>query len=177
MALFDVAACITANQALNYLSTGVSPVKLGNAHPNLAPYAVFDCKDGWIILATGNDAQYRRLCQILGLPALADAADYRTNADRIANRAALTAALTAATTQWTKADLLAACEREGVPAGPINTMAEVFADPQIVHRGMRIDPGGVPGVRSPFVFSEADLSLDRPSPRLGADQSSILPEG
>jgi crotonobetainyl-CoA:carnitine CoA-transferase CaiB-like acyl-CoA transferase len=173
MALFDVATCITANQALNYLSTGKPPGKLGNAHPNLAPYAVFECKDGWIILATGNDAQYRRLCHLLGLPALADAADYLTNADRIANRAALTAALTAATTQWTKADLLAACEREGVPAGPINDMAEVFADPQIVHRAMRIDPGGVPGVRSPFVFSDAELTLDRPSPRLGEDQASV----
>jgi crotonobetainyl-CoA:carnitine CoA-transferase CaiB-like acyl-CoA transferase len=171
MALFDVATAITANQALNYLATGTSPGKLGNAHPNLAPYAVFDCADGWIILATGNDAQYQRLCRILGLPALATAPAYLTNADRIANRAALTAALTAATTQWTKADLLAACEADGVPAGPINTMAEVFADPQIVHRAMQIAPGGVPGVRSPFVFSDAELDLTRPAPTLGQHQT------
>jgi crotonobetainyl-CoA:carnitine CoA-transferase CaiB-like acyl-CoA transferase len=170
MALFDVATAITANQALNYLATGKSPGKLGNAHPNLAPYAVFDCADGWIILATGNDAQYQRLCRLLGLPALATAPDFLTNADRIANRADLTAALTAATTQWTKADLLAACEAEGVPAGPINTMAEVFADPQIVHRAMQIAPGGVPGVRSPFVFSDAELDLTRPAPTLGQHQ-------
>jgi crotonobetainyl-CoA:carnitine CoA-transferase CaiB-like acyl-CoA transferase len=177
MALFDVATSITANQALNYLATGKPPGKLGNAHPNLAPYAVFDCADGWIILATGNDGQYQRLCRILGLPALATAPDYLTNADRIANRSALTAALSAATRQWTKADLLAACEGEGVPAGPINDMAEVFADPQIVHRNMRIDPEGVPGVRSPFVFSDAELALDRPAPKLGEHQDTVRRKG
>ncbi len=167
MALMDVATAITANQAMNYLATGTPPGKLGNAHPNLAPYAVFDCADGWIIIATGNDAQYARLCRILNLEALATAPDYCDNASRVANRAPLTAALTAATRQWTKANLLAACEAEGVPAGPINDMAEVFADPQVVHRGMQIAPDGVPGVRSPFVFSDAELDLDRPSPRLG----------
>jgi crotonobetainyl-CoA:carnitine CoA-transferase CaiB-like acyl-CoA transferase len=177
MALFDVATSITANQALNYLATGEPPGKLGNAHPNLAPYAVFDCADGWIILATGNDGQYQRLCRILGLPALATAPDYLTNADRIANRSALTTALSAATRQWTKADLLAACEAEGVPAGPINDMAEVFADPQIVHRNMRIDPDGVPGVRSPFVFSDAELALGRPAPKLGEHQHTIPRKG
>ena len=173
MALFDVATSITANQALNYLATGNPPGKLGNAHPNLAPYAVFECSDGWIILATGNDGQYQRLCRILGLPALATAPDYLTNADRIANRSALTATLSAATRQWTKADLLAACEGEGVPAGPINDMAEVFADPQIVHRNMRIDPEGVPGVRSPFVFSDAELALERPAPKLGEHDAEV----
>jgi crotonobetainyl-CoA:carnitine CoA-transferase CaiB-like acyl-CoA transferase len=173
MALMDVATAITANQAMNYLASGQAPRKLGNAHPNLAPYAVFDCADGWIILATGNDAQYRRLCAILGLPALATAPDYTTNADRVTNRATLTAAMTAATRQWRKADLLAACEAQGVPAGPINDMAEVFADPQVVARRLRIDPGGVPGVRSPFTFSDADLALDRPSPRLGQHQGQV----
>lgn len=173
MALMDVATAITANQAMNYLASGRAPSKMGNAHPNLAPYAVFDCADGWIILATGNDAQYRRLCGILGLPALATAPEFATNADRVTNRAALTAAMTAATRQWRKADLLAACEAQGVPAGPINDMAEVFADPQVVARRMRIDPGGVPGVRSPFTFSDAELALDRPSPRLGEDQGQV----
>jgi crotonobetainyl-CoA:carnitine CoA-transferase CaiB-like acyl-CoA transferase len=174
MALMDVAASIMANQAMNYLATGTPPGKMGNAHPNLAPYAVFDCADGWIILATGNDGQYRRLCAILGLDAMADAPEYRTNADRIANRAALTAALTEATLRRTKADLLAACEEAGVPAGPINDLAEVFADPQIVARKMQLDLGGIPGVRSPFVFSGADLSLDRPAPKLGEHQDDVL---
>ncbi len=174
MALMDVATAITANQAMNYLATGVAPVKLGNAHPNLAPYAVFDCADGWLILATGNDAQYRRLCGLLGLAALGTAPEFATNADRITNRAALTDALTLATRQWTKADLLAGCEAEGVPAGPINDMAEVFADPQIIARAMQIAPDGVPGVRSPMVFSRSDLSLDRPAPRLGQHQDEIV---
>lgn len=177
MALMDVAAGIMANQAMNYLATGVAPRKMGNEHPNLAPYAVFDCADGWIIIATGNDAQYRRLCGLLGLPGLAEAPAYRTNADRVANREALAAAITAVTRAWTKADLLAACEAEGVPAGPINDMAEVFADPQIRHRGMRIEAEGVPGVRSPFVFSGAELALGRAAPKLGEHQAEVLGEG
>ena len=167
MALMDVAVATMANQALNYLSTGTAPRKMGNAHPNLAPYAVFDCADGWIILATGNDSQYRKLCGILGLEAMATAPEFLTNADRVANRVEMTRALTEATMRMTKAELLAACEAEGVPAGPINDLAEVFADPQVIARGMRLDFDGVPGVRSPFIFSEAELALDRPAPKLG----------
>jgi crotonobetainyl-CoA:carnitine CoA-transferase CaiB-like acyl-CoA transferase len=167
MALMDVATSIMANQAMNYLATGVAPVKMGNAHPNLAPYAVFDCADGWIILATGNDGQYRRLCAVLGLPDMAQAPDFATNADRVRHRDAMTQRLTQATLRWTKADLLAACEAAGVPAGPINDLAEVFADPQVVARGLQILPDGVPGVRSPMTFSGADLALDRAAPRLG----------
>ena len=173
MALFDVATAVMANQAMNYLATGTSPQRLGNAHPNLVPYAVFGCSDGWIIIATGNDGQYRRLCGLLGVPELAEAAEYQANAGRVANRAALTEALTAATGRWTKADLLAACEEAGVPAGPINEMAEVFADPQITARGMQIAPEGVRGVRSPMVFSDAELALDRASPKLGEHDAAV----
>lgn len=173
MALLDVATSVMANQSLNYLTTGVAPTKMGNAHPNLAPYAVFDCADGWLILATGNDGQYQRLCKILGLEDMATAPAFLTNADRVQNRADLTERLTAATCKWTKADLLAACEAAGVPAGPINDLAEVFADPQIVARGMQIAPGGMPGVRSPFRFSGAELALDRPAPTLGEHQAEI----
>ncbi len=169
MALMDVATSVMANQALNYLATGVAPGLMGNQHPNLAPYAVFDCADGWIILATGNDAQYRRLCGVLGLPGMAEDPAYLTNADRIGNRAEMTRLLTGATRRFTKADLLAACEAEGVPAGPINDLAEVFADPQVIARGMKIAPDGVPGVRSPMTFSGADLALERTAPRLGQD--------
>lgn len=172
MALFDVATSVMANQAMNYLASGRPPMRMGNAHPNIVPYSVFDCADGWIIIATGNDGQYRRLCKVLGLGALAEAPDYLTNADRIANRAALTEAITAKTCVLTKADLLAACEAEGVPAGPINDMGEVFADPQIVARGMRVELDGVPGVRSPFTFSGAELALGRPSPKLGEDDAA-----
>jgi crotonobetainyl-CoA:carnitine CoA-transferase CaiB-like acyl-CoA transferase len=174
MALMDVATAIMANQNMNYLTTGKAPAKMGNAHPNLAPYAVFDCADGWIILATGNDGQYRKLCTILGLDPMAEHPDYLTNADRIRNRDALTAAITAKTVTWTKADLLQACETHGVPAGPINNLAEVFADPQVIARKMQLDLGGIPGVRSPFTFSDADLSLDRPAPKLGEHQDEIL---
>ena len=173
MALFDVATAVMANQAMNYLATGTAPGRLGNAHPNLVPYAVFDCADGWIIIATGNDAQFRRLCMLLGLPELAEAPDYASNADRVARRVALTEALSAATRRRGKAELLAACEAEGVPAGPINDMAEVFADPQILARGLQIAPGGVPGVRLPVTFSGAALALDRPSPRLGEQDDEI----
>jgi crotonobetainyl-CoA:carnitine CoA-transferase CaiB-like acyl-CoA transferase len=174
MALLDVATSIMANQAMNYLVSGTPPGMMGNAHPNLAPYAVFDCADGWIILATGNDSQYRRLCLVLGLADMAEAADFATNANRIANRVAMTQRLSQATRGWTKADLLQACEDQGVPAGPINDLAEVFADPQVQARGLQIAPGGLPGVRSPMTFSGADLALDRPAPKLGEHQDEVL---
>ncbi len=177
MALMDVATGVMANQAMNYLVSGKPPGLMGNAHPNLAPYAVFDCADGWLILATGNDGQYQRLCRVLGLPDMAEAPEFRTNADRVANRVAMTARLTAATRTWAKADLLAACEAEGVPAGPINDLSDVFADPQVQARGMQISPEGLPGVRSPMTFSGADLSLDRPAPRLGQHQDEVLGKG
>lgn len=169
MALLDVATSVMANQAMNFLATGEAPTRMGNAHPNLVPYAVFDCADGWIIIATGNDAQYRRLCAVLGLPALADAPAYATNADRIANRQALTDLLSSVTVTWPRDRLLAALEDQGIPAGPINDMADVFADPQVIARGMRIDPQGVPGVRLPINFSDAELATDRASPGLGHD--------
>ncbi|MFP1643644.1 CaiB/BaiF CoA transferase family protein [Pontitalea aquivivens] len=173
MALFDVATAIMANQAMNYLATGVSPQRMGNAHPNLVPYAVFPCSDGFVILATGNDSQYRKLCAILGLDDLAEDPRYLTNADRIANRDELGALIAGKSRAFTRADLLAACETRGVPAGPINEMADVFADPQIVARGMQIAPDGVPGVRLPVTFSGADLALDRPSPKLGEHDARV----
>ena len=174
MALMDVATSIMANQSMNYLVSGQPPGMMGNAHPNLAPYAVFDCADGWIILATGNDGQYRRLCGLLGLADMAEATDFATNADRIANRVELTRRITEATRRMNKSDLLAACEAQGVPAGPINDLAEVFADPQVLAREMQIAPDGVPGVRSPMTFSGAELALDRPAPKLGEHQDEVL---
>ncbi len=169
MALLDVAVAVTANQAMNYLTSGTAPGRMGNAHMNLTPYQVFDCADGHIIIATGNDAQYQRLCRLLGLDHMAEAPRFLKNSDRIANRDEMTTLLTDATRQRTRDDLLAACEAEGVPAGPINDMADVMADPQVVARGMQIELDGVPGVRTPIVFSDADLSLHRPAPKLGED--------
>lgn len=166
MSLLDTGVSVTANQALNYLATGTPPVRTGNYHPNLTPYQVFDCADGHIIIATGNDPQYQRLCRLLGLDDMAEAPEFLTNQDRIANREAMTERLNGATLKMSKAELLAACEEQGVPAGPINDMAEVFADPQVQARGMQISPDGVPGVRSPFKFSDAELVLDHASPKL-----------
>jgi crotonobetainyl-CoA:carnitine CoA-transferase CaiB-like acyl-CoA transferase len=169
MALLDVAVSVTANQAMNYLTTGTPPGRTGNYHPNLTPYQVFDCADGHIIIATGNDAQYQRLCALLGLEDMAKAPEYLRNSDRIANRPAMIARLAGETARRTKAELLAGCEANGIPAGPINDMAEVFADPQVIARRMQIELDGVPGVRAPFVFSDAELALKRPSPKLGQD--------
>lgn len=167
MALLDVALAVTSNQSMNYLVSGVSPGMMGNAHVNLTPYQVFDCADGHIIIATGNDGQYQRLCHLLGLDEMAEAPEFLRNSDRIANRAEMTRRLTEATLRREKADLLAACETAGVPAGPINNMAEVMADSQVQARGMQIEIDGVPGIRTPILFSDADLRLDRPSPKLG----------
>lgn len=173
MALFDVALATMANQAMNFLASGKAPSRMGNAHPNIVPYQVFDCSDGYIIIASGNDSQYRKLCAVLGQPELGADPKYATNADRLAHRDEIVGKLMALTVGWTKADLLAACEREGIPAGPINDLGEAFADPQIVARGMKVELNGIPSVRTPIVFSDAELALDRPSPRLGQDQEII----
>lgn len=169
MSLLDVGTAVMANQSLNYLATGDAPRRMGNAHPNLVPYAVFDCADGWAIIAVGNDEQFQRLCAVLGLKELEGNPDYATNAARIAQREALTSILNAATAKWTRHDLLTALEGAGIPAGPINDMDDVFADPQIIARGLRIDPEGVPGVRLPITFSKGKLATDKASPFLGQD--------
>ncbi len=169
MALMDCAVAITGNQAMNYLCTGVSPTRLGNAHPNLTPYEVFETSDGHLIIATGNDGQFQRLCDLLDLEGMGRHPDYATNADRVANRPAMNAALEGATRQHTREALLALCKANNVPAGPINSIAEAFDDPQVKARGMQIELDGVPGINSPFKFSGAELSLHRPSPKLGED--------
>jgi crotonobetainyl-CoA:carnitine CoA-transferase CaiB-like acyl-CoA transferase len=171
MALLDTMTGVLANQAMNYLVSGVSPTRMGNAHPNIAPYAAFPTADGWFILAVGNDGQFRRFCAVAGLDDMPDDPRFATNPARVANRAELTARVTEATGRFTRDALLARLEAEGVPAGPINTVAEAFADPQVIHRGMALSiarEGGapVPGVRTPIRFSDADLPLDRPAPAL-----------
>jgi crotonobetainyl-CoA:carnitine CoA-transferase CaiB-like acyl-CoA transferase len=173
MALMDVATAVMTNQAMNYLATGHAPKRLGNAHPNIVPYQVFDCADGYIIVASGNDGQYRQFCALLGLPELAAHPDYATNAARLTNRHALEKQLTGKTKGWTKLDLLATCEAHGIPAGPINDMAETFADPQVIHRGMQIDLDGVPSVRLPITFSDADTTARTASPKLGQNQDLL----
>ena len=176
MSLLDTATAFLANQGMNYLVTGNAPRRTGNFHPNLVPYQVFPTADGHIIIATGNDGQYARLCQLLGLSELIDDARFRSNEDRVANRAALIALLEAATATWSRADLMAALEAATIPAGPINSIEDVFADPQILARGMRIDPEGVPGIPSPWKFSDAKLSLERTAPKLDQHGDEIRAE-
>ncbi len=173
ISLLDSAVAVTANQALNYLATDQAPGRLGNAHPNLVPYQVVPASDGWLILAVGNDRQWRSLCEVLKADELGADTRLSTNAGRVEHRATLTKALDALTVTWTRDDLLAACEAASVPAGPINDMADVFADPQIRHRGLQVTDQGLPGVRSPFVFSDADLAPNRAAPALDANGAAI----
>ena len=176
LALFDTMSAMLANQAMNYLVSGVAPRRMGNAHPNIAPYQTFEVADGYLIVAVGNDGQFWRLCETLGVAELAAEARFLSNAARVANRASLTEALAARMRQWKRDDLLAALEKAVVPAGPINTIADLFADPQIAARGMRIAPDGVPGLRAPIAMSESPLALSRRSPGLGEHTQEILRE-
>ncbi len=176
LALLDTTAAILANQAMNFLASGVTPGRTGTAHPNLAPYQTFPVADGWIVIAVGNDGQFARLCAALGLDALAADARFAANPARVANCAALAGELAAATRRWRRDALLAALEKAVVPAGPINSIADLFDDPQFAARGMRIAPQGTPGVRSPIVMSANPLTLERRSPRLGEHEAEILRE-
>jgi crotonobetainyl-CoA:carnitine CoA-transferase CaiB-like acyl-CoA transferase len=181
MALLDVQSAVLANQNMNYLISGKAPVRLGNAHPNISPYEVVPTADGYLILAIGNDGQFRRLCALLGIDTKADDERFATNKARVANRHEVHDFVAAATQSWRKADLLKACENNAVPAGAINTIEEMFTDPQIVARGLRVDledAAGtiIPGVRTPVLLSGTPLAYGRPSPRLGEHQEEVLAE-
>lgn len=181
MALFDSQISVLANQNLNFLASGAPPSRMGNAHPNIAPYEVLPVADGHFILAVGNDGQFRRFCAVAGLDGLADDPDFATNAARVANRVRLREKVVAATGKWRRAALLAGLETAGVPASPINTIEDMFADPQVAARGMRLalDDGlgnTLPSVRSPMVFGGTPLAYARPSPRLGQHTAEILEE-
>ncbi|WP_421424641.1 CaiB/BaiF CoA transferase family protein, partial [Agrobacterium rosae] len=181
MALLDVQSAVLANQNMNYLISGKAPVRLGNAHPNISPYEVVPTADGFLILAVGNDGQFRRLCKILGIDAIADDERYATNKARVAHKVEVRQIVSTETLKWMKRDLLTACETNAVPAGPINSIEEMFADPQVQSRGLRVDlPAAdgtvIPGVRTPIVLSETPLRYERPSPRLGEHQAEVLAE-
>ncbi len=166
MSLLDCATAMLANQAMNFLATGESPKRRGNAHPNIAPYQVLPTADGHFILAVGNDGQFQRFCDVIGRADLRDNADYATNQLRVENRDALSAVIEAETVKWEKDALLSALEAATVPAGPINSVGEAFSDAQLIHRGMEIAPEGVKGVRGPWVFSDAELALEKSAPTL-----------
>ncbi|MGV2126209.1 CaiB/BaiF CoA transferase family protein [Agrobacterium vitis] len=176
MALFDCMSAVLANQAMNYAASGIVPKRMGNNHPNIAPYQTFPVADGHIIIACGNDGQFVRLCGVLGLSELAVTPEFSTNAARVAHRGQLTTVMEDKTRQFERDDLLARLEAATVPAGPINTVADLFADPQFAFRQMKIIPDGVPGIRTPIVFSDAELETTRRAPRLGEHTAEILAE-
>jgi crotonobetainyl-CoA:carnitine CoA-transferase CaiB-like acyl-CoA transferase len=182
-ALVDSQVGVLANQALNYLVSGKVPTRIGNAHPNIVPYQVFPVADGHIIIATGNDNQFAKLCAVLGEASIADEPSYRTNSDRLHHREELIERLAVLTRRWSRAELLAKLESVQVPAGPINPLDQVFTDPQVVHRGMRIErpsaaaeAGTIPGVRTPIIIDGEPMAAERPSPRLGEHTTEILRE-
>ena len=176
ISLFDTMTGVLANQSMNYLATGTSPKRLGNAHPNIVPYQTFPTLDGHFILAAGNDNQFTNVCHVLGLAPLATDTRFATNADRVKNRKALSALISEKTIQWTLSDILSVLEKKGVPAGPINTVADVFNDPQFIARKMQIAPEGIPGVRSPILMSDAELRISKCSPTLGEHTDEISKE-
>jgi crotonobetainyl-CoA:carnitine CoA-transferase CaiB-like acyl-CoA transferase len=177
LALLDSAVGILANQAMNWLVTGRAPGRLGNAHPNIVPYEGFAVADGHVIVAVGNDAQWGRLCGVLGRADLAADPGLATNAGRVAARATLVPRLAAAMAGWRQAELIAALEGAGVPCGPINDIGAAFAEPQVAARGMAIAPEDVPGVRTPLRFSASGLSLARAAPARDADGAAIRERG
>ncbi len=176
MALLDSMVGVLANQAMNYLVSGKAPTRMGNAHPNIVPYQVLEVKNGHIILAVGNDGQFQRLCHLLELDHIAIDEKFATNAARLTNRDELTEVLSEAFSKWDKWEMLEALHNCNVPAGPINNIDEVFADPQVVARGMQLNLDGVPGVRTPISFSDAELTLGTASPKVDQHREEILAE-
>ncbi len=178
MALLDSQVAVLANQGLNYLVGGKVPQRLGNAHPNIVPYQTFETADGHIIVAVGNDRQFVAFCRIVDIT-VDD--KFATNRGRVEGRTELIPLLTPAMKKQTTAHWVAAFESAAVPCGPINTIDQVFADPQVLARGLQIgqtrdDGVQVPGMANPIVMSETPIEYDKAAPRLGADTEKILRE-
>ncbi|WP_313516640.1 CaiB/BaiF CoA-transferase family protein [Pseudomonas sp.] len=181
MALLDVQVACLGNQALNYLTTGVAPKRLGNAHPNIVPYQDFPTADGDFILTVGNDGQFRKFCEVAGHVEWADDPRFASNRARVAHRAELIPLIRQATVFRTTAEWVAALERAGVPCGPINDLAQVFADPQVIARGLRVElphplAGSVPQVASPIRLSETPVEYRNAPPLLGEHSEQVLRE-
>lgn len=181
LAMLDVQAGFLANQAMNWLIGGKVPHRAGNRHPNIQPQDVFPASDGHVVLAVGNDGQFARLCTAIDRPGWAEDARFARNADRVRNEAALTPLLAARFGEFTRAELVARLDAAGVPCGPINTVPDVFADPQVIHRGMLRDvphplAGSVPQVVCPIRLSEAPLRFEHAPPTLGQHTAEVLAE-
>jgi crotonobetainyl-CoA:carnitine CoA-transferase CaiB-like acyl-CoA transferase len=179
LALLDVQVATLANQAANFLASGVAPKRLGNAHPNIVPYQDFPTADGDMILAIGNDGQFGRFCAIAGHPEWAADERFATNPARVANRAVLIPLLRQATVTKTTVEWIAALEAQAVPCGPINRLDQVFADPQVQARGLRVDLphpafGPVPLVASPIRLSETPVQYRFAPPMLGEHTDQVL---
>ena len=179
LALLDVTAATLANQASNYLVGGVNPTRMGNAHPNIVPYQSFVARDGHLVVAVGNDAQFRRYVEVVGAPELAADERFATNGQRVLNRDRLVPLLQAKMLERDKADWLRLLQEAGVPAGPINTVAEVFDEPQILAREMKITMShpanpALQLVGNPIRLSRTPVSYRRPPPTLGQHTDSVL---
>ncbi|AQZ35941.1 CoA-transferase [Pseudomonas sp. LPH1] len=179
VALLDVQVACLANQAMNYLATGVSPKRLGNAHPNIVPYQDFPSADGNFILAVGNDGQFRKFCEVAGIANLADDPRFVTNKSRVAHRAELIPLLRQATVFKTTAQWIELLEKAGVPCGPINDLQQVFADPQVQARGLRLDlpnalGSSTPQVASPLRLSATPVAYRSAPPLLGQHTDNLL---
>jgi crotonobetainyl-CoA:carnitine CoA-transferase CaiB-like acyl-CoA transferase len=179
MALLDVQVACLANQAMNYLTTGMPPRRLGNAHPNIVPYQDFPTADGDFILTVGNDSQFRKFAEVAGQPQWADDVRFATNKQRVAHRAELIPLIRQATVFKTTAQWVEALECAGVPCGPINDVSQVFADPQVQARGLRVDlphalGGTVPQVASPIRLSGTPVEYRRAPPLLGEHTLEVL---
>ena len=182
-ALVDSTVGVLANQALNYLVSGEIPKRIGNSHPNIVPYQEFPVADGHVIVATGNDNQYVKFCNVIGGAELARNPAYKNNVGRLKHRDELVPKLAALTSKMKRDDLLAKLETQGVPAGPINNLEQVFNDAQVKHRGMKLDlpskaakKGTIPGVRTPIVIDGWHASSGMPCPQLGEHTAEILRE-
>lgn len=181
MALLDVQVACLANQAMNYLTTGTPPRRLGNAHPNIVPYQDFPTADGDFILTVGNDGQFRKFAEVAGQPQWADDPRFATNKQRVAHRAELIPLIRQATVFKTTAQWVSELEQAGVPCGPINDLAQMFKDPQVLARGLAVNiehplAGTVPQVASPIRLSETPVEYRQAPPLLGEHTESVLKE-
>ena len=181
LALLDVQVACLANQAMNYLVSGKAPRRMGNGHPNIVPYQDFPTADGDMILAIGNDGQFARFCEIAGRAEWSSDERFATNAERVRHRAELIPLLRQTTVMKTTAQWIALLESAAVPCGPINDLAGVFADPQVVHRGLHVEMphaagGAAPQVANPIHFSATPIDYRRAPPLLGQDTEAVLKE-